>query len=58
MLYKCHGDVKYDNGTGILWDFRILYDFKAVSTRDVHGYMDEGGLLKNKWKNIFKEPAA
>ena len=23
--------------------------------RGVHGYTDEGGELKNNWKNIFKE---
>ena len=27
-----------------------------IYIREVHGYTDEGGELKNDWKNIFKEP--
>ena len=26
-----------------------------VHTRGVHGYTDEGGELKNKWKGVFEE---
>ena len=26
-----------------------------ILTRGVHGYTDEGGELKNKWKGVFEE---
>ena len=29
----------------------MWYEF----TRGVHGYTDEGGKLKNKWKGVFEE---
>ena len=32
-----------------------LYRSRLEFIRGVHGYRDEGGELKNNWKNIFEE---
>ena len=32
-----------------------MYVLYTIDIRGVHGYTDEGGELKNKWKGVFEE---
>ena len=33
----------------------VAQNLRDIYFRGVHGYTDEGGELKNKWKGVFEE---